>query len=302
MKKLRVVIPKGSMQQASEALFADAGIPIIEIDNRTNRCLVKSKHIDTLHILRPQKIPDYLAHGLFDIAILGEDWIAERDKIGQVKMLTKFPLSRKTDNPVDIVLAVREESPATSVKDLEGKVISTEYQRMAEEFLEQNGVKARVKFSYGDTEQDAVWNVADAIVEATETGASLQKNRLRVIGHVFTSLTTVAANLEALSDPERVITINRFVHRIDGVITARKLVRLEADVPNAVLEQAQQIMPGQCGATVAPLGNQSNMSSLTAYIPRDQEENITDALAAIGVDYIAVIRNVPMITRKLQPS
>ncbi len=170
---LRLVMPKGSLERATIELFEAADLAVSRSSDVDYRASVNDHRISDVRILRPQEIPRYVADGLFDIGITGRDWVEETGS--DVVSLGELSYSKATSQPIQVVLAVAAGSPWASVKDMpDGVKVSTEYLALTERFFANNGVKAEVVLSYGATEAK-VPEIADAVVEITETGRALRR-------------------------------------------------------------------------------------------------------------------------------
>src|SRR3990167_7173520 len=176
MSTLKIALPKGSLQEATVSLFKRAGFNI-NVSSRSYFPSVDDPELEII-LFRPQEMPRYVEDGVVDCGLTGHDWIVENGS--DVEELCHLKYSKVSSNPVRWVLAVHNDSPFKSVKDLRGKKISTELVNVTKRYLKQHKVNAEVEFSWGATEVKPP-KLADAIVEATETGSSLRDNNLRVI-------------------------------------------------------------------------------------------------------------------------
>ncbi len=196
---LTLVLPKGSLEKATLDLFAEADLAVSRSSSVDYRATIDDPRVDDVRILRPQEIPLYVADGLFDLGITGRDWIEERGSA--VTSLGTLQYSKATANPIRVVLAVPSESPVTSVADLAKTAtgpggalrVSTEYPELTGRYLESHGVKAEVSLSYGATEAK-VPDIADCVVEITETGRALRAAGLRIVETLLVSHTELIAN------------------------------------------------------------------------------------------------------------
>ncbi|MGH9087222.1 MAG: ATP phosphoribosyltransferase, partial [Acidimicrobiales bacterium] len=176
---LRIVLPKGSLERATLELFAAADLAVARRSDVDYRASIADPRVTEVRILRPQEIPVYVAGGLFDLGITGRDWIEERG--AEVVSLGELNYSKATSNPIRVVLAVAADSPFEKLADLpDGVRVSTEYPELTRRALTAHGVDARVSLSYGATEAK-VPDIADCVVEITETGLALRAAGLRVI-------------------------------------------------------------------------------------------------------------------------
>jgi len=184
---LRLVLPKGSLERATLELFEAADLAVLRGSDVDYRATIEDPRVSDVRILRPQEIPQYVAEGLFDLGITGRDWIEET--ASDVATLGELRYSKATSRPVRVVLAVADDSPARSVGDLApGTRVSTEYPELTRRFMEANGVDADVRLSHGATEAK-IPEIADAVVEITETGRALRAAGLRIIATVLESHT-----------------------------------------------------------------------------------------------------------------
>src|SRR5918911_762279 len=189
---LRLVLPKGSLERATLALFDDADLAVRRASDVDYKATVDDPRIDSVRILRPQEIPRYVAEGLFDLGITGRDWIEETSS--EVVSLGELHYSKATARPIKVVLAVGADSPVERVEDLHNGVrVSTEYPELTRRYLEKHGVHAEVLLSYGATEAK-VPEIADAVVELTETGRALRAAGLKIIDTLLVSFTELVAN------------------------------------------------------------------------------------------------------------
>jgi ATP phosphoribosyltransferase len=248
--KLKLGIPKGSLQDATFALFERAGFSF-RVSSRSYQPVVDDDEIEPI-LLRPQEIPLYVQDGVIDAGLTGLDWI--EDCGAKVVEVCELRYSKITSNPIKVVLAVHNDSPMQSVKDLEGKRVATEYVRMTERFLSTNGVNAQVEFSWGACEVK-VPTLVDAIVVNTETGNSLRAHNLRVIETLLTSTTRFVANTVAMADPERRDKIESLKILLEGAMNASKLVGLKMNLPRANQEEILGKLPSLHNPTLSPLSD-----------------------------------------------
>src|SRR6266478_5838021 len=177
MKKLKLGLPKGSLQDATVALFEKAGFKVV-VSSRSYFPQIDDEEISPV-LLRAQEMSRYVEDETLDCGITGNDWIEENSS--DIVRLTELQYSKTTTNKVRWVLAVPEDSPVKSAKDLEGKKVATEVVNITKKYLAKHKVKADVEFSWGATEAKVASGLVDAIVELTETGSSLRANKLRIV-------------------------------------------------------------------------------------------------------------------------
>jgi ATP phosphoribosyltransferase len=276
---LSLVLPKGSLEKATLELFDAADLTVRRSSDRDYRASIDDPRIDRVRVLRPQEIPTYLEQGLFDLGITGRDWITETDS--DVASLGELTYSRATSNPVRIILAVPDASPWRSVSDLpEGVRISTEFPAMTRRFLDRHGVKARVVPSYGATEAK-VPDIADAIVDLTETGSSLRKNGLRILDTLLTSYTELVANRAAYEDTGKRAAMEDIALLLRGAIRARGNVLLKLNVADAQLSAVLDIMPAMSSPTITPLAG-GEMHAVESVVTKRGVNTLIPALKAAG--------------------
>jgi ATP phosphoribosyltransferase len=250
MSVLRLGIPKGSLQDATVQLFAKAGWRI-SISSRSYFPGVDDPEINCM-LVRAQEMARYIETGALDAGITGRDWVQETGAdVGEVCELL---YSKQSLAPVRWVLAVPEDGPIQSVKDVEGKVIATEVVNLTKKYLARHGVNARVEFSWGATEVK-VPQLADAIVEVTETGSSLRANRLRIVDTVLESRTVFIANHGAASDPWKKEKISNLALLLSGAIAAYTKVGIMLNVRKAQLGAVLGVLPARKNPTVSTLSD-----------------------------------------------
>jgi ATP phosphoribosyltransferase len=250
MTRLRLGIPKGSLEQSTVELFARAGWRIT-VSSRNYFPTIDDPEIECM-LVRAQEMARYVASGSLDAGITGKDWILESSV--EVEEVQELVYSKSGFGRVRWVLAVAEDSPVERVDDLEGKVIATEAVRLTERYLKRHGVSARVEFSWGATEVK-VPELADAIVEVTETGASLRANHLRVIDTLLESAPWLIANRESWKEAPKREKIGNLALLLEGAIKACNRVGLMLNVRREDLPQVLRALPALRNPTVAHLSN-----------------------------------------------
>ena len=252
MSRLKLGIPKGSLQDSTIELFARAGWRI-SVSSRSYFPTSDDAELECM-LVRAQEMARYVGSGALDAGITGKDWILETS--GEVEEVAELVYSKTSLGKVRWVLAVAEDSTAQSVKDLEGKVIATEAVQLTEQYLKRNGVTARVEFSWGATEVK-VPQLADAIVEVTETGASLRANKLRIVDTLLESAPWFIANRDAFRDPWKREKIENLVLLLEGAIKAYNRVGLMLNVRRDDLDGVLKALPAPRNPTVAQLSDPS---------------------------------------------
>jgi ATP phosphoribosyltransferase len=247
---LKLGIPAGSLQEATGDLFRKAGYRITFV-SRSYYPSIDDPEIQCT-LIRAQEMPRYVADGSLDCGLTGHDWIMENE--ADVKEVAELVFSKVSRRPVRWVLAVPEDSPVRSVKDLQGKRIATEVVSLTRRWLKENGVEAHVEFSWGATEVKPP-RLADAIVEVTETGSSLRANNLRIVAELMQSTTRFISNHAAYADPWKRQKIDDIVMMLQGAMAAEGKVGLMMNVPAAVLQAVVAVLPALQKPTISSLSD-----------------------------------------------
>ncbi len=248
---LRIGIPKGSLQEATFALFKKAGYEFRMSSGRSYHPIVNDTEIEPL-LIRPQEIPRYIEQGILDAGLTGKDWI--EDNGSDVHEVAELAYSKATHNPIRIVLAAKNGSEISTAKNLQGKRIATEYVRLTQRYLEKHGVTAQVEFSWGACEVK-VPELADAIVVNTETGSSLRAHDLKIIDTLLTSTTRLVVNRTAWQDDWKRAKIENLAMLLQGALNAEQLVGLKMNVARRDLEAINTLLPALKTPTISPLAN-----------------------------------------------
>ena len=248
---LRLVLPKGSLERATLQLFEDADLPVSRGSDVDYRATIDDPRIDDVRILRPQEIPRYVAEGTFDLGITGRDWIEETG--AEVTTLTELHYSKATARPIRVVLAVAADAPTSGVSELpSGARVHTEYPELTRRFLEKHGVDADISLSYGATEAK-VPEIADAVVEITETGRALRAAGLKILDTILVSYTELVANPTASADPTKRKAMEQVQTLLSGALEARGRVLVKLNVAEAQLDAVIALLPALKSPTVAKL-------------------------------------------------
>ena len=251
---LRLVLPKGSLERATLQLFEDADLAVVRASDVDYRAMIDDPRVIDVTILRPQEIPRYVADGLFDLGITGRDWIEETGV--DVVTLTELHYSKATARPIRMVLAVGSESPWQTIKDLpDGVRVHTEYPDLTRRFLEKHGVQAEVTLSYGATEAK-IPEIADAVVEITETGHALRAAGLRIVDTILVSYTELIANPLAHADTEKRRAMEQLQTLLTGALEARGRVLVKLNVEEVNLQAVIDLLPALKAPTVSKLHNE----------------------------------------------
>ncbi|MGH9150723.1 MAG: ATP phosphoribosyltransferase [Acidimicrobiales bacterium] len=276
---LRLVLPKGSLEAATLALFEAADLPVLRSSSVDYRASIADPRIAEVRILRPQEIPRYVAEGLFDLGITGRDWIEETGS--EVVPLGQLHYSKATSRPIQVVLAVAGDSKVESVADLPpGVRVSTEYPELTRSFFARHGIAAQVMLSYGATEAK-VPDIADAVVEITETGRALRAAGLRIIDTILVSHTELVANPAAYDDPERRHAMGQILTLLLGTLEARGKVLVKLNVAEADLAGVIAVLPALRSPTVSKLFD-DDAYAVEAVVPKAEINILIPALKDHG--------------------
>ncbi len=279
--KLKLGLPKGSLQDATVQLFARAGFNIY-VSSRSYYPGIDDPEIECL-LIRAQEMARYVADGVIDAGLTGLDWIAEHaaasGRAEAVVPIVDLVYAKQSFGRVKWVLAVPEESPFQTPKDLDGKTIATELVRATEAYFARQQVRVNVEFSWGATEVKPPV-LADAIVEVTETGSSLRANRLRVIDTVLESNTQLIANPKTLEDAWKKTKIDNLALLLRAAIEAQGRVGLMLNVERANLKNILALLPALQRPTVSPLSEDGWVAVNTIIEERTVRELIPKLKAA----------------------
>jgi ATP phosphoribosyltransferase len=249
VKVLKLGIPKGSLQEKTLEIFKNGGFNI-SVGSRSYTPSIDDIEIK-LTLLRAQEMSRYVADGVLDCGITGEDWILENNS--DVIRVDELLYAKRTLNSVRWVIAVRDDSKIKKLKDLEGKRIATELANYTKKFFKEQKINVEVEFSWGATEVKVKTGLVDAIVELTETGESLRANGLTEIGTVCSSTTKFIANKEAYKDEWKKKKINYILLLLKGALEARDKVGLKLNVKKENLQKILSILPALKKPTISSL-------------------------------------------------
>ena len=248
---LRIVLPKGSLERATLELFEAADLGVVRSSDVDYRATIDDPRVDEVRILRPQEIPVYVAEGLFDVGITGRDWIEETGS--DVVSLGELRYSKATSNPIRMVVAVADDSPVRVAADLhDGVRVSSEYPQLTKRYFTDLGIDADVRLSYGASEAK-VPDIADCVVEITETGRALRAAGLRIIDTILVSYTEVIANPAAHADPAKRHAMGQLMTLLYGSLEARERVLLKLNVTAEAYEAVLDVLPSAKSPTVSEL-------------------------------------------------
>jgi ATP phosphoribosyltransferase len=247
---LMIGLPKGSLEEATRALFAKAGFKI-SVSSRSYKPVIDDPELDA-RLIRAQEVSRYVEHGFFDIGLTGHDWILENES--DVVEVCDLIYSKASTARSRWVLAVPESSPVKTVADLAGKRVATELLQTTRRFFQERGVEAEVEFSWGATEVK-VPDLVDAIVDITETGSSLRANKLRIVETLLYTNTKLIANKASWETPDKRRKIEAIALLLRAALEAESKVGLKMNAPKAQVEQLMRELPALRNPTISPLAD-----------------------------------------------
>jgi ATP phosphoribosyltransferase len=281
---LKLVIPKGSLEEQTLRLFEAADLQVRRSSSRDYHGTIDDDRIERVSVLRPQEIPVYVAEGLFDLGITGQDWVAETD--ADVEVLTTLSYAKTgTGHGTRIVLAVPNDHPAERADEMPpGSRISTEFVRLTERHFGDLGIPVKVAWSYGATEAK-VPEIVDAIVDVTETGSTLRAHGMKIIATLLTSDAILVANRAAAADPIRRAAIDDITTLLLGALRAEGRVLIKLNVVEADLDAVLAVVPSMKAPTVSPLAG-GGFAVETVVEKRGVNRLIPELLAAGASDIL----------------
>ncbi|MDR2549337.1 MAG: ATP phosphoribosyltransferase [Desulfobulbus sp.] len=281
MNLLKLGIPKGSLEDATIALFAKSGWQI-KLASRNYFPEVDDPEL-SCSICRPQEMSRYVESGMLDAGITGKDWTLENES--DVEIVADLVYSKVSRKPTRWVIAVPGDSDITRVEQLDGKRISTELVNVTRKFFEQRGLAVEITFSWGATEAKAVSGLADAIVEVTETESTIRAHGLRVIHELMQSNTQLVASKAAMADPWKREKIENIAMLLRGALRADRIVGLKMNVAKDQLDSVITMLPSLNAPTVAQLYKQEWFSVETV-ISQHQVRDLVPKLKKAGAEGI----------------
>lgn len=290
---LRVVLPKGSLEKATLELFEAADLPVIRSSSVDYKASIDDPRIAEVRILRPQEIPSYVAEGLFDIGITGRDWVEET--ASDVVSLGELKYSKATALPIKVVVAVAGDSAAQRVEDLpHGLRVSTEYPELTRRYFADRGIEADIRLSYGASEAK-IPDIADCIVDITETGRALRAAGLRIIDEIMQSYTEVVANRDAAADPAKRHAMDQLMTLLNGTLDARGKVLVKLNVAADSLPTVLGLLPSLKSPTVSELAGDGGFAVETV-VAKNQINRLIPALkdaGATGILELPISKIIP---------
>ena len=281
MKKLKLGLPKGSLQEATIKVFERAGFNIY-VSGRSY-----FPHIDDVEIepvlLRAQEMSRYVEDGVLDCGITGADWIAENES--KINTLADLEYAKQSSVKVRWVLAVPESSAVKSVKGLKGKRVATELVNVTKKYLKKNGVQADVEFSWGATEAKVAAGLVDAVVELTETGSSLRAHKLRIVATLCESTTRFIANKKAVKDSWKKKKMDQIAMLLKGAVAADGMVGLKLNVEQKNVQKILAALPSLKKPTMSQL-SEKNWVAVETVIHEGKVRTIIPQLKLAGAQGI----------------
>ncbi len=290
---LKLVLPKGSLEKATLELFEAADLPVLRSSSVDYKASIDDPRIAEVRILRPQEIPTYVAEGLFDVGITGRDWVEET--ASDVVSLGELQYSKATSLPIKVVVAVAGDSSVTAVEQLpQGVRVSTEYPELTKRFFAAKGIDADIRLSYGASEAK-IPDIADCIVDITETGRALRAAGLRIIDEILQSYTEVVANRTAYDDPAKRHAMGQLMTLLNGTLDARGKVLVKMNVSANQLDAVVALLPSMKSPTVNPLAGDGGFAVETVVAKR-QINTLIPALkdaGATGILELPISKIIP---------
>jgi ATP phosphoribosyltransferase len=282
---LKLVLPKGSLEKATFDLFDAADLTVMRSSSVDYKASIDDPRIDEVRILRPQEIGGYVQEGLFDLGITGRDWIEETSS--DVVSLGELKYSKATSQPVRVVVAVADSSPAQSVADLrDGVRVTSEYPEMTRRYFAERGIQADVRLSYGASEAK-IPDIADCVVDITETGRALRAAGLRIIDTMLTSYTELVANKESWANPEKRHAMEQIMTLLTGTLEARGKVLLKLNVTPEAMDGVLALLPSAKSPTISQLAS-GGFAVETVVVKRGINTLIPDLIDAGASDLLEI--------------
>lgn len=280
-KVLKLGLPKGSLEEATLALFAKSGWKV----SKQHRNYFPSVNDDelTVSLCRSQEMASYVGEGVLDAGLTGKDWVMENE--ADVHVVADLVYSKNSNRPARWVLAVAGDSPYRKPEDLAGKRIATEIMGLTQKYFAERDIPVKVSYSWGATEGKVVEGLADAIVEVTETGTTIRAHGLRIIDEVLVSNTQFIANKGAWADPWKRAKIEQITLLLQGALRAESLVGLKMNAPAANLDLILSLLPSLNSPTVASLQDK-NWFALEVVVDTGTVRDLIPRLVAEGAEGI----------------
>ncbi len=280
-EKLNLGIPKGSLQNATLALFKRSGWTI-NVNGRSYFPEINDDDIECA-ICRAQEMSRYVENGTLDAGLTGKDWIAENDS--DVQVVQDLVYSKVSARPARWVLAVPYDSPVKTLADMQGKKIATELVQFTRRYFSEKKIEVEIEFSWGATEAKVVSGLADAVVEVTETESTIKAHGLRIVHELMQTNTQLIANRKSWENDEKRAKIEQIALLLKGALKGQKLVGLKMNVEQANLEKVVALLPSLNAPTVAPL-YQTTWFSVETVIGSDHVRDLIPELLKQGAEGI----------------
>ena len=280
-RKLKLGIPKGSLQNATIALFKRSGWKI-NVNGRSYFPEINDDSIECA-ICRAQEMSRYVENGTLDAGLTGKDWIAENSS--DIRVVADLVYSKVSSRPARWVLAVPYDSPINKPEDLQGKKVATELVEFTKRYFAEKGIDVAIEFSWGATEAKVVSGLADAIVEVTETESTIKAHGLRIIKELMQTNTQLIANHNAWEDAFKKEKIEQIALLLKGALLGEKLVGLKMNVPESKIENIISLLPSLNAPTVASL-YQSKWFSVETVVDSDVVRDLIPDLLKNGAEGI----------------
>ena len=281
MKKLKLGIPKGSLQNATIRLFEKSGWKI-NVNGRSYFPDINDKELECA-ICRAQEMSRYVENGTLDAGLTGKDWVQENES--DVVVVDDLVYSKVSQSPARWVVAVPANSEIKRLEDLQGKKIATELTNFTRMFFKERDIQVEVEFSWGATEAKVVSGLADAIVEVTETGSTIRAHGLKIIYELMQTNTQLIANKESYSNPWKKAKIEQILLLLRGALRAEGMVGLKMNLPRDKVEETIKILPSLNAPTVAGLYN-SDWTSVEVIVESGIVRNLIPRLIKAGAEGI----------------
>ena len=281
MDKLKIGIPKGSLEKATIELFKKSGWNIVT-SSRSYFPKIDDEEI-SCSLVRAQEMPRFVENGTLDLALTGKDWVLENRS--DIVVVADLIYSKSTAKPARWVLVVKEESPVKNLEDLEGKKIYTELVMFTKNYFKERNINVDVEFSWGATEGKVVEGLADAIVEVTETGSTIKAHGLKIIHELLETNTQLIANKESWQDSWKKKKINQISLLLKGALKAEGMVGLKMNVPRDKLDNMIKVLPSLTAPTISNL-YQKDWFSVETIISESKVRELVPVLQKEGAEGI----------------
>lgn len=280
---LKLGLPKGSLEEATLELFDKAGWKIRK-HPRNYFPDIDDPEL-SISLCRVQEIGDYVASGILDAGITGLDWLTETRRLADVIQVTDLVYSKNSNKPCRWVLAVAGDSAFKAPEDLAGKRVATELRGLTRDYFEKLGIPVEIFYSYGATEAKVVEGLADAIVEVTETGATINAHGLKIIAEIMDSTPVLIANKKTMANEDKAAKLAQITLLLKGALRAEKLVALKMNAPEDKLEAILAMLPALNSPTISPLRDKAWLS-LETVVERSLVRDLIPRLQQAGAEGI----------------